>query len=212
VAGPRILSVALLAPLLLLSGCNREHKATPPPPSITTTTAPAPLKLAAAAIDVHSMRTEPTPLPDAVRDQVLATLDTYVAAAVLDPLLTGVPPVGLDSVFTPVALARLAPGTPDRAALVEDTRPAPGTVAPEKTGVVLSALAAEDGAIGMVSASIDIALLFTMPTGALRIGRTGELVLVPVPGGWRIDSYDVVTKRDSAPPPPATTTTARRKK
>jgi hypothetical protein len=64
----------------------------------------------------------------------------------------------------------------------------------------------------MVSASIDIALLFTMPTGALRIGRTGELVLVPVPGGWRIDSYDVVTKRDSAPPPPATTTTARRKK
>lgn len=180
--------------------------------STTSTTAVPEIKVTVAVAAVESMRPEPVAFPDDVRDGVVRALDAWVGAGVVAPLLTGQPPVGLDTAFTPGALARLTPGSPDRASLLEDTRPAEGGLEPEKATVSLTGLADPGGGVGLVTASVDVSLLFVSPAGRLRIARTGEVTLVPVPEGWRIDGYDVVTKRDTVPPPQATTTTGGQEK
>lgn len=202
---------ALLAGVVLagLGGCSDKDKKAAPPPT-STTTAPLPeFRVVVPAVDVQSMKPGQTALPEDVKTQVTATLNTYLDRAVIQPLYTGQAPVGLDAVFTAVALARLTAGSPDRAALVEDTRPAEGVLEAEKEDASLTALADQDGRIVLVSAVIDLNVLLTTTVGRVRYHRTGELVLIPVEGGWRVDSYDVVAKRDSVEPPPATTTTGR---
>lgn len=189
-----------------LGGCSKKEKAAPPP-SLTTTTALPEFRVVVPAVDVQSMKPGPAALPADVKAKVEATLNAYLAKAVIEPLYTGQPPVGLDAVFTPVALARLLPGSPDRAALLEDTRPAEGVLEPEKENASLTALAAQDGSIALVSAAIELNVLFTTTAGRVRYQRSGQLVLIPWADGWRVDSYDVVAKRDSVPPPPANTTT-----
>jgi hypothetical protein len=178
-------------------------------PSSTTTTAAPQFKLLVAAVDSQSMKPGPSDLAADVRAKVVETLTSYLTRGVVEPLQTGQAPVGLDAVFTPLALARLTAGSPDRESLLEDTRPDVGALAPEKLDVSLTALAGPGGEAAVVSAKVDWAVLFTMPGGRLRIQRTGELVLLPMPEGWRIDSYDLVAKRDTVPLPPATTTTGR---
>ncbi|HEV7887417.1 MAG TPA: hypothetical protein VGO92_07655 [Acidimicrobiales bacterium] len=208
----RVLACVALS-LGLLAACSdggREKKAAPVP-STTTTTAPPEFKLVVGSVDVQTMTPGADKLPDDVRAQVTATLSTYLAQAVVAPLQTGVAAVGLDAVFTPVALARLAAGTPDRAALVEEPPAAAGTVAPDKEDVSLTVLIGQAGETAVVSATLDLAVVLTTSTGRIRIGRTGEVLLVPMPGGWRIDGYDVAAKRDTLPPPPAPTTTTGKK-
>lgn len=180
--------------------------------STTSTTAVPEIKVTVALAAVESMRHEPVQFPDEVRDGVVRAVDAWIGAGVVAPLLTGQPPVGLDTAFTPGALARLTPGSPDRASLVEDTRPAEGGLEPEKATVSLIGLADGGGNVALVTASVEVSLVFVSPTGRLRIARTGEVTLVPVPEGWRIDSYDVVTKRDTVPAPQATTTTGGQEK
>jgi hypothetical protein len=175
--------------------------------STTSTTAVPEIKVTVALAAVESMRHEPVQFPDDIRAAVVRAVDAWIGAGVVAPLLTGQPPVGLDASFTPGALARLTPGSPDRASLVEDTRPAEGGLAPEKATVSLVGLADGAGSVALVTAALDVSLVFVSPEGRLRIARTGEVTLVPVADGWRIDSYDVVTKRDTLPPPQATTTT-----
>jgi hypothetical protein len=208
------LALVVVAVALVVSACSHDKKAAPPPklpPSTTTTTLPE-FKLVVASVDVQSMRAEPVKLPDEVRAQVRATLSNYLEKAVVEPLRTGQAAVGLDAVFTPVALARLGPGTPDRAALVEDP-PGVGTgaVAPDKGDISLTALADQGGEIAVVTAKLDLAVVLSTGSTQVRIDRAGEVVLMPMPGGWRIDSYDLVTKRDTVPPPAPTTTTTARK-
>jgi hypothetical protein len=191
-------AVAVVAVLAAGSGaaCSKDKpKALPKPPSTTTTTRPE-FKLVVASVDVQSMK-EGAALSDKVRADVTATLSSYLEKAVVEPLSTGQAAVGLDAVFSPVALARLVPGSPDRAALVEEPVAPAGSVAPDKADVALTALAGQDGEVAVVTAKVDFAVVLTAGTGRLRLQRTGEVALVQVAGGWRIDSYDVVSKRDT---------------
>ncbi|MDQ1439001.1 MAG: hypothetical protein QOK43_2630 [Acidimicrobiaceae bacterium] len=206
------LALALAAPAL--AACHKGDSAKPRPPARSTSTTAVPqVTVTAASVAVESMKADVAKLPDDVRDGVVATLNAWVGTGVVAPLLTGQPPVGLDAVFTPAALARLVPGSPDRASLLEDTRPGEGVVQPEKAAVSLTGLVGEKGDVGLVTAGLDVSVVFVSAAGgSLRIARTGEVVLVPMPGGWRIDSYDVGTARDTLPPPPATTTTGKKKK
>jgi len=205
--------VLIAAALAILPACSHSGKKSVAPLPTTSTTAPAPqFKVQVTSADLQSMKAEGAKLPDDVRKAVVATLDAYVGKAMVDPLNSGQAAVGLDSVFTADGLAKLVPGSSDRAALVDDTRPAPGAVAPEREQVALTALTAPDGTVVVVDARVDLSLVFTMPTGRLRIARVGDLVLVPANGGWRIDSYDMQSKHDTIPPPPAPTTTTTRKK
>lgn len=200
----------LLIAAIALSGCRRGKDDEPGAqlaPSTTSTTAVPEIKVTVAVAAVESMRPDPVAFPDDVRGPVVAALDAWLGAGVVSPLLTGQAPVGLDTAFTNAALARLTPGSADRAALLEETRPAEGVVEPEKASVVLVGLADEKGAVGLVTATVDVSLTFVSSGGPVRISRTGELVLMPVPGGWRIDSYEILAKRDTVPPPQATTTT-----
>lgn len=211
----RLSCVALLfAASAALAACSHGgSKHAVPLPTTVTTAPPAQFKVNIDAVDVQSMKPEGAKLTDDVRKAVATTLDTYVSTAMVDPLNSGQAAVGLDRVFTAAALGRLTPGSSDRAALVDDTRPAPGAVAPEKESAVVTALAAQDGTVAVVNAHVDLSLVFTTTTGRIRVERTGDLVLVPADGGWRIDSYDITAKHDTIPPPPPpTTTTGRRKK
>lgn len=208
----RTVCLLLIAAVGLVQPGCRAGKGDPEPgaqlaPSTTSTTAVPEIKVTVAVAAVESMRPEPVEFPDDVRTPVVAALDAWVGAGVVAPLLTGQPPVGLDAAFSAAALARLTPGSPDRASLLEETRPSEGVVQPEKAAVTLIGLADENGSVGLVTAGIDVSLVFVSSSGEVRHSRTGELVLVPMPGGWRIDSYEIVTKRDTVPPPQATTTT-----
>jgi hypothetical protein len=209
--------VVLLAAVaaVTIPACSHSTKKAAIPRPTTASTAPPPqFKVSIASVDVQSMKVGGAPLPNDVRAAVTTTLDTYVSKSIVDPLNSGQAAVGLDAVFTPVALGRLTPGSSDRAALVDDTRPAPGSVVPEKETAVLTALTAQDGTVVVVNAHVDLSVIFTIPTGRIRVERTGDLVLVPSAGGWRIDSYDMVANHNTLPPPPppTTTTTVKRKK
>jgi hypothetical protein len=191
----RLVGVVLVV-AVVAAGCSKDKpKVLPKPPSTTTTTRPE-FKLVVNSVDVQSMK-EGAGLSDKVRADVTATLSSYLEKAVVEPLSTGQAAVGLDAVFSPVALARLVAGSPDRAALVEEPVAPPGSVAPDKADVALTALAGQDGEVAVVTAKVDFAVVLTGPAGRLRLQRTGEVALVQVAGGWRIDSYDVVSKRDT---------------
>ncbi|HZQ26731.1 MAG TPA: hypothetical protein VFA94_03430 [Acidimicrobiales bacterium] len=208
-------AVLVAAALITASACSSGggKKAAPPRPPTTTTTAAAPLKVTASAATVDSMRDPAPPFPDDLRDQVLATLTSYLSAGIAAPLRTAQPSAGLDGVFTADALARLAPGGPDRAALIEEPAPVAGTVHPDTATATLVALAGQNGEIGMVNANVTLTVTATNGGSRVQIARTGDLVLVPAAGGWRIDSYDMSTKRDTAPAPvPSTTTTTAKAK
>ena len=71
----------------------------------------------------------------------------------------------------------------------------------------LGALAGSEGAIVVVTATIDVRLQ-TTGGDPLTIVRTGDLALVPDGDGWKIDGYDLSTTRDSGTGP--ATTAARR--
>jgi hypothetical protein len=207
----RVLAVVLaVAALATGSACSSGGSKKPGPssgpPSTTPTTAVAPLKVTASAATVNSMRDPAPGFPDDLRDQVLATLTSYLSSAIAAPLRTAQPSAGLDGVFTADALARLVPGGPDRAAMIEEPTVAAGTVTADTATATLVALAGQNGEIGMVNANVTLTITATNGGSRVQVARTGDLVLVPASGGWRIDSYDLSTKRDTVPPPTTTTT------
>lgn len=191
----------LVVALAVAGGCRSGSDSS----STTSSTLPREIRVTAASVAVESMRPEPVEFPNQVRDSVVATLNTWIDVGVVDPLLTGQPPVGLDAAFSPVALARLSLGSPDRAALLEEGTSA--AVQPEKATASLLALADESGNIGLVTAFIEVAFVKVTEVDQVRVVRTGEVVVVPFDGQWLIDSYDVVTKRDTVVATPDTTTT-----
>jgi hypothetical protein len=212
----RCLSFLAVASLVAGPACSSGHKtaATPKAPATTTTTAPPAIAVAAASTRIDSMRDPAPGFPDSLRDQVLNTLTAYVTNGVVAPLRTAQPSAGLEAVFTPEALARLAPGTPDRAALLEEPAGGPYAVSPNELGAHLVALVGQNGDVGLVHAQVTFTVTASTPATRTQVARTGELVLVPVEGGWRIDAFDLSAKRDTVPPPTTTTvvpTTAKKK-
>lgn len=198
-----------------LSACSHGSSTAKRPASTTTTTAaPAAFNVTVTAAEVQSMHAPSQPFPADVKAAVAAVLNDYIQHSLVLPLRLVAAPTGLDGDFTSGALARLVPGSQDRAALVED--PALGTpgsnVVPEKHTAALTALAAQDGTVVAVSATVDIAVVAISAAGRIRIERTGDLVLIPFTGGWRIDTYDLAAKHDSVPPPPPPPITVKKKR
>ena len=155
--------------------------------------------LALTGAEVHAVRLPPPPFPEDVKAAVMATLNTYLATAVVQPLRTGRPPGGLEAVFTGAAAPRL--GGPDRAALVEEGTPVSGKVRKDRADVKLTALTGPGGEVVAVTARLDVSLLVSSGDSRLAVVRAGDVALVPEGATWRIDSYDVRTQRDSPPPP-----------
>jgi hypothetical protein len=203
----RWLPFLALASLVAGSACSSGHSTATPSkgPAATTTTAPPAIKVTAASTRVDSMRDPAPGFPDSLRDQVLTTLTAYVTSGVVAPLRTAQPSAGLESVFTPDALARLAAGTPERAALLEEPAGGPYAVSPDELGAHLVALVGQNGDVGLVHALVTFTVTASSAAGRTQVARTGDLVLVPVEGAWRIDSFDLSAKRDTLPPPTTTT-------
>ncbi|MCA1843446.1 MAG: hypothetical protein LC792_09735 [Actinobacteria bacterium] len=130
-----------------------------------------------------------------VKSGLQATLDRWAAAAVVDPLRTGQPPVGIESLFTAGSAARLT--TADRASLVEDPPPLVGAVHPDRSEAELTPVPNRDGSVQLVVARIELVVTVSAKRSKLVSARTGDLVFLPENGAWVIDSYDISAKRDT---------------
>ncbi len=151
--------------------------------------------------------------PDqATLTKVKATLDAYLAQAIVQPLATGKPAGDLSGLFTVAARPRLDDAE-TRATLVEGgLPPASRSISADSTLVKLSSVAGPDGAVALVGARLDLRLHAVGPHVDVDIAREGEIVLTEDDGAWRIDSFALRTTRNTRDPAAAgastTTTTA----
>lgn len=212
----RRLGLLLTVAVTLFPACSGRtppavlHRVTAP-----TTTAPAPapppedetIALSAAGFDVQAASPPSPGTVDAAKAGVLATLNRYLDAGVLAPLRTGGPAGELAPLFTPGAAPRVASG-PDRGAFIDESVPRLTGLRAESASVGLIGLAGADGTISVVDAVLDLRLIGTDGNAWLTVVRTGELVLLPEPGGWKIDGWDIRASRDSVAG--VTTTAAQR--
>src|SRR5438309_452398 len=86
---------------------------------------------------------------------------------------------------------------------------------PRSRSVLVTALADTDGKPVLVSAAIAFVVKGRNQRGKVEISRTGELLLAPVEGGWRITGWNLHVQRSGTGTTPTTTpppTTASGKK
>ena len=166
----------------------------------TTTTAAGPLT-APPAIGVTVTGVDPngTRAPDeATVAAVKATIDRWIATAVVGPLFTGQPAGDLTPVFTPAALERLAADPAARAALVDEgLPPATTAITADRANAALFSVAGPDEVVAVVAVQLDLLLRAQGPTLDVDVNHYGELVLVQEADGWKIDSFAVEAARDS---------------
>jgi hypothetical protein len=168
------------------------------------------VKIAPGAVTVYKVGEAPDTLPDDVRNAVIATLTGYVNAATVTPLQKGaVDDAGLATALAPAVTARLA--GPDRAVLVDEGLPkATSRVKVAATPVALTGLADGAGSVVVVTANVDATTTTKTAKGRLVIKRTGDLVLEPDNGTWKITGYtlNVVRAGRAAIPKPTPTVPA----
>lgn len=210
----------LVAGLVVLTGCSRSvSKAYTTQTSTTLSpavTAPAPvapptpterITFTGAAFDLHAAGAVSPAVIDATWAGVLDTLDRYLEAAVLIPLGTGGPAGDLTALFTGPAIGRVIAGGPDRFAFIDENLPPVSDLRKEAASAGFTALAGPDGVLSVVTAGLDLRVVGQVNGAPVRVVRTGELVLVPENGTWRIDGYDIRVVRTLAEH--TTTTTVR---
>lgn len=148
-------------------------------------------------VRVESMAAEPGPFPEDVWAGVYNTMNAYIDRAVVTPLRSGQPPPMemLAPLFTPAALER-ATGV-DRAALVEEGTTLSGAVRGDRVDTAFVLLTDREGRPVVVNASVDVVLSVDAADGGVALARTGQVVMTFDEQGWRIDSYDIRTARDS---------------
>ena len=211
--------LCLVAGLVMLTGCRSSgsHAFTTQTtvPQAPVDAAPAPLPVPApppitftgAVYDLHTAgRVEPAAF-DAAWAGVLDTLNRYLEAAVLTPLRSGGPAGDLTPLFTPPAAQRVMTVGPDRFAFIDENLPPVSDVRAESAVAGLTALAGPEGIMSVVTAGLDLRLIGHIDGALVRVTRTGELVLMPEGGTWRIDAYDIQVTRTLAND--TTTTTVR---
>lgn len=138
-------------------------------------------------------------LPAPVRDQVTATVKGYFDKAPQQPHPSpggsGAPPAtGVEPFFTAAAAGRL--GGPDRAALVDEGFPGPiDAVRTRKENVALGALGDDAGRFEVVTATFEVAQDVVAKATTFTIDRSGDLVLVPDGGTWKIAAYHIRVTR-----------------
>ena len=197
----------MVAALVVGAGCSPSE-----PVAYTTQTTPqvpkqsgkvvlapgspaGPIIFNGSAFDLHTAgRVAPTAF-DAAWAGVLETLNRYLQAAVLQPLRSGGPAGDLTPLFTSPAVQRVLAGGPDRFAFIDENLPPVSDLRQEAALAGLTALAGPDGVLTVVTVGLDLRLIGHIAGAPVRVVRTGELVLVPQGGSWRIDAYDIRVTR-----------------
>jgi len=210
----------LVAGLVVLTGCSRSVSQAYTTQASTTqspaTAAPAPvlplpptdpIAFTGAAFALHTAGKVSPAAFDAAWAGVLDTLNRYLEAAVLTPLRSGGPAGDLTPLFTRPAVDRVLPGGADRFAFIDENLPPVSDLRKEAAVAGMNALAGPDGAMSVVTAGLDLRLIGHVDGAKVTVVRTGEVVLVPDGGSWRIDAYDLKVVRTLAED--TTTTTVR---
>ena len=183
-----------------MGGVSPAFAAKKPTPVVTMTS---------GDVTVYKVGDAPDTIPDDVRTAVIATLTGYVNAATVMPLQQGaVDDAGLATALAPAVAARLA--GPDRAVLVDEGLPRAKPTSKVKvtaTPVALTGLADGAGSVVVVTATVDTTTTAKTTKGKLVIKRTGDLVLEPDNGTWKITGYTLNVDRAGKAVRPTTTTT-----
>ena len=202
--------VLLVAGLVLAAGCGRTHpeafttQSTTPQPTVSPAAPvlplppPAPITITGDAFDLHAAGTVATATFEATWAGALDTLNRWLEAGVLTPLRTGGPAGDLTPLFSPPALARVVPGGADRFAFIDENLPPVSDLRSERAVAGLTALAGRDGTVSVVTAGLELRLIGHVAGAPVTVVRTGELVLMPEGGTWRIDAYDIKVVRTMA--------------
>lgn len=202
---PSLPFALLLAALALvggtvLGGCSKDKDA-PAARSTTTTSTTAPPGPPTIGVTVTGVDPNGTKAPDeATVAAVKATLDAWLASAVVGPLFTGQPAGDLSGVFTAAALERLAADPAARPSLVDDglgLPPATTAITAERANVALSSVAGPDEVVAVIAAQLDIQLRAQGPELDVDVNHHGEVVLVQDGETWKIDAFSVTAARDS---------------
>lgn len=154
------------------------------------------VKIAPGETAVFATGGGPDALPGEVTTGVMAAIDGYLADAAARPLQKGRPgdEARLATVLSPAVMARLA-GT-DRTVLVDEGLPkATGTVKVTAKPVVLTGLADGSGKVVVVTAGLAATTRTRTAKGPVTITRTGDLVLRPDDGTWKIVGYALTVDR-----------------
>lgn len=203
--------LAALAALSLLAGCTRPvshaYSGRVNAAAGSGATAGPSITMVGTDFDVQTAGTVTQATFDAAWAGVLATLNAWLQAGVLTPLRTGGPAGDLAPLFTALAVGRVTTG-PDRAAFIDEGLPPASDVRSDAAVAGLTALAGTDGTMSVVTARLDLRLRAQASGAPVTVSRSGELVLLPEGGTWRIDGYDIRASRTFAGAP-TTTTTAR---
>ncbi len=154
-----------------------------------------PITFTATAFDLRAAGPVDPAASDVARAGVVDTLNRYLEAAVLQPLRSGGPAGDLTPLFTSPAVERVMAVGPDRFAFIDENLPAVSDLRQEAAAAGLNALAGPDGIMSVVTAAVDLRLIGHIAGVPVTVVRTGELVLVPQGGTWRIDAYDIRVTR-----------------
>lgn len=187
-------AVCVVALAVSMVACTKKKDERPSASSTTTASAAPTITFTVdGGVESHG-----TKAPDeAALTQVKATIDAYLARAVVTPLFTGEPAGDLSDLFTTEARPRLEDAA-TRATLVEEGLPPASTsIMPDAVTVKLSSVAGPDGAVALIGARLDVKLHAVGPRIDMDIVRDGELVLAPQDGTWRIDSFGLRTTRNT---------------
>ena len=154
------------------------------------------VKVSAGDLTVYKVGDNQQPLPDAVRDQVMATLTGYLNAGTVKPLQTGTAdPAALATALAPTVTARLTGA--DRGVLLDEGLPkSVSRIVLNAAPVKLTGLADGDGKIVVVTANLDATTTTKTAKGKVSIKRAGDLVLTPAAdGSWKISGYTLTVDR-----------------
>jgi hypothetical protein len=214
--------LVLVAGLVALAGCTRTSSAAfitqttqTTAPGVSTSTSllvlpvppPEPIVITGTGFDLHTAGRVPTAAFNAAWEGVLDTLNRYLEAAVVVPLRTGGPAGDLAPLFSGPAAAKVTTAGPDRSAFIDEGLPPLQNVRKERAVAQLTALAGTDGVMSVITAGLELRLIGHIDGAPVTVTRTGELVLMPEGGRWRIDAYELKVVRTRAQD--STTTTAR---
>ena len=163
------------------------------------------VKITPGAVTVYKTGDGPDALPADVQSAVMTTLTGYLGAATVTPLTKGVADdAALGATLAAPVVARLAT---DRSVLVDEGLPkSVGKIKVSGAPVVLTGLADGSGNVVVVTAGIDTTTKAKTAKGPLSIKRSGELVLEPDNGTWKITGYTLDVDRVGKGLKPTTTT------
>lgn len=196
----RLLATVVVVAVALVGGACSKDDGGGKPEAATGTTAAA-TKAPTVALTVTGVDDNGTKGPDdATVAAVKATLESWMAKALVEPLQTGQPAGDLAPVFTAAALERIGADPAVRATLVDEgLPPATKALTIDKAEAKLSSVAGPDEVVAVIAAQVDLKLRSTGAGHDVDVRHFGELVLVQdAPGGaWKIDSFDLQSAKDS---------------